>query len=347
MRRGLISWSLDEMPKSVLLQRLGALQAAMKEHHWQACLAYTSIAQPSAVNWLTHFTPYWSEALLVVLPSGPPVLLASLTKRVHTWIHEVSWMGEILMAPKLGENALQYLTTHLPAGSSVGVIGLESLPGSVSKSLVKPHAPLTWVDASAVFAKLRVQSDEIEIALVKKAERLAQEAFSSLSGVYTDSSTLASELELHARLGGAEEVIIRIAPDLSKDASFVRLEGELKLAKMYSVELSLAYKGVWIRLIENFADEVTTQDWQRLKAWWQQVVEDFDFTQASHVTPLEGQQLEFVRFERCQGTHPLEVVDLKQACTQSSTAWGVLSAELRSGLVHWPACQTVYASSSR
>jgi hypothetical protein len=113
MRRGLISWSKDEVPEQVLIERVQALQDAMKHHEFAACLAYTSIAQPSGVNWLTHFTPYWSEALLVILPSGPPVLLASLTKRVHTWIHEVSLMGEIIMAPKLGENAKAFLNDKL------------------------------------------------------------------------------------------------------------------------------------------------------------------------------------------------------------------------------------------
>jgi len=344
MRRGLISWSKDEVPEQVLIDRVRALQDAMKHHQLAACVAYTSIAQPSAVNWLTHFTPYWSEALLVILPSGPPVLLASLTKRVHTWIHEVSLMGEIIMAPKLGENAQAFLNDKLATGSKVGVVGLESLPGSIASVLVTAGGAQEWVDASAMFADLRMRSDACELALVKKAERIAQAAFSALADSYTESSSLAAALELQARLGGAEEVIIRIAPDLTKDAVFRRLEGELPLSGMYSVELSVAYKGVWIRLVENYADEATTQDWSQLKTWWSQVVEDYQFNAATTPVSFQGKNLKFTRLESCQTTCPLDVVDLKTHAANTPIGWGVLSTEIKWGHAHWPASQTVYAA---
>jgi hypothetical protein len=344
MRRGLISWSHDEMPPAVLDARVRALQEAMTLHNWQATLAYSSIAQPSAVNWLTHFTPYWSEALLVVFQSGPPILLASLTKRVHTWIHEVSHLGEIRMAPKLGENALQCLTSQLAPGAKVGVIGLESLPGSVSRPMIQAGGPLAWESASEVFASLRMGSDASEKALVKKAEHIAQEAFKSLASSYTDSSALASTLELHARLAGAEEVIIRVAPDLSQDARLQRLEGHLPLSAIYGVELSLAYKGVWVRMIENYAADTAQHDFAALKTWWAQVVHDFEFKNESLPTAYQGHPVEQVRLECAQRTYPLEVVDLQHPALQSPNAWGVLSAEVNLGFAHWPLSQPVYAS---
>ena len=155
---------------------------------------------------------------------------------------------------------------------------------------------------------------------------------------------MAAALELQARLGGAEDVIIRIAPDLSKDAVFRRLEGELPLSSMYSVELSVAYKGVWIRLVENFADQATTQEWGQLKTWWSQVVQDFKFNAATTPVSFEGKSLEFTRLEACQTTCPLDVVDLKTHSPNTPIGWGVLSTEIKWGRAHWPATQTVYAS---
>src|SRR5665647_2832424 len=102
MRRGLISWSREEMPVAVLDARVAQLQAAMRAENLGAVLAYTSFAQPAAVHWLSNFTPYWSEAFLVLLPEGQPILLAALTPRVHTWIREVSHLGELISAPRLG-----------------------------------------------------------------------------------------------------------------------------------------------------------------------------------------------------------------------------------------------------
>jgi hypothetical protein len=100
MRRGLISWSRDEVPASVLEGRVARLQEQMRAVELGAVLIYTSFARPSAVAWLTHFVPYWNEALLVVFPTGAPVLLAAFSKRVHaalvTWAKcdpRPNWVG--------------------------------------------------------------------------------------------------------------------------------------------------------------------------------------------------------------------------------------------------------------
>jgi hypothetical protein len=344
MRRGLISWSKKEMPEAVLKGRVQELQRSMVENNLDACLAYTSIAQPSAVNWLTHFTPYWSEALLVVLPEGSPILLASLTKRVHTWINEVSLMGEIRMAPKLGENTTSLLNEKLQKKAKVGVIGMNSLPGSVSSFLFNEKNGIEFVDFSETFSKIKLRSDLSEVGLVKRAEKIAKIAFDKLTNLYHSASTLASELELKARLEGAEEVIIRIAPDLSKNSIFCRLETELSLASTFSVELSLAYKGVWIRSVKNFADESALNEYKSAEKWWSEAVRDFKFSNDSMPKSLKVEHHVHTTFEACMGVYPLEALDFKQINKDQKISWGVLSAEIQFGQFIWPASQAVYCS---
>ena len=60
MRRGLISWSHEEVPAPVLERRVARLQDRMRDAGLGAMLVYTSFARPSAVAWLTHFVPYWN-----------------------------------------------------------------------------------------------------------------------------------------------------------------------------------------------------------------------------------------------------------------------------------------------
>src|SRR2546429_9320271 len=108
MRRGLISWSGEEVPSSVLEGRVARLQEQMRVAELGAVLIYTSFARPSAVAWLTHFVPYWNEALLVVFPTGAPVLLAAFSKRVHDWIRSVSHLGEVRSPPGFGPAALTF-----------------------------------------------------------------------------------------------------------------------------------------------------------------------------------------------------------------------------------------------
>src|SRR5258707_8084552 len=99
MRRGLISWSRDEVPPSVIEGRVARLQEEMRNADLGAMLVYTSFARPSAVAWLTHFVPSWNEAPRVVFPTGAPVLLAAFSKRVHDCIRTPSHLGELPSAP--------------------------------------------------------------------------------------------------------------------------------------------------------------------------------------------------------------------------------------------------------
>jgi Xaa-Pro aminopeptidase len=90
MRRGLLAWSEKEVPKAALDARVARVQAAMADAGLGALLLYTNFPRPSAVSWLTHFVPYWSQGVLVVLPEGAPTLFISLSKRVGGWIEETA-----------------------------------------------------------------------------------------------------------------------------------------------------------------------------------------------------------------------------------------------------------------
>jgi Xaa-Pro aminopeptidase len=182
MRRGLMSWSRQEMPVAQLDARLARLQAAMREAELDALLAYTSFAQPSAVHWVTHFTPYWSEALLVVRPEGAPVLLAALTKRVHPWIREVSHLQEAAHGAAPGHRgggaAGQHgqLQAKRPSAWAwwVWMTCLGRWPSRCSRPI-----PVTrLVDASALFAAVRQPADAAELGLARQALAKAQAALS-------------------------------------------------------------------------------------------------------------------------------------------------------------------------
>ena len=58
--------------------------------------------RPAAVCWLTGFTPYWIESLLLVPASGAPMLATALSKRVADWIRTTAWLDEIVNTPKPG-----------------------------------------------------------------------------------------------------------------------------------------------------------------------------------------------------------------------------------------------------
>jgi Creatinase/Prolidase N-terminal domain len=251
MRRGLISRSPVELPDAVLDARIARVRAAMREARLDAFLIYTNNTRPAGVSWLVGFVPYWSEALLVVPLEGAPYLVAALTFRVKTWIERVSRLGEVLHNPRVGLKAAQQIAST-QKNAAVGIVDFDGLPAGIADDLREGGQNLTLADASALFAKLRGKADPAEIALATKAAVIAQRALKEAESDTLNAMIAAAERE--ARLLGAEEIYLAAAPDLARDAHFMRIEGERPLGKTFALRATVAYKGAWVRLVRVFCD---------------------------------------------------------------------------------------------
>ena len=338
MRRGLMSWSLQEMPVAALDKRVARLQAAMRAENMGAVLAYTSFAQPSAVHWLTNFTPYWSEALAVVLPEGAPVLLASLTKRVHLWIKEVSHLADVLMAPRLGADAVAFLADKTAPGQRIGIVGMDSLPWSVANPLFSAMPADKLVDASAMFAALRQPGDSYEHALFDKAASIAANAFQAVPAQAQKVSEVTAAIEASARLAGAEELLMRFAPDLSKSVVLQRMEGDASLGTTWAVEASVAYKGVWVRLGRSMASGVAPASWSAANQWFDKASKTAGAALSGPSNDQAPGELISGCLEASMGVHPLSVIAAKGIAPVFALPKGtqaVLSAQLALADGHW------------
>ena len=58
MRRGLMGWNAEELPVATLEARLARLRAGMAKSGMDAFVIYTNNTRPSAVAYVTGFTPY-------------------------------------------------------------------------------------------------------------------------------------------------------------------------------------------------------------------------------------------------------------------------------------------------
>lgn len=274
MRRGLIAWSKEQVPPSALDARVRRVQQALGAQGLDALLAYTSFPRPAAVSWLTHFIPYWSEALVAVLPEGPPSLLPSLSKRTVPWIREVSHVGEIFPAPDLGRAAAAFVDER--ALKRVGVVDLEHLPWSVAEPM---GMGAELVDASELFAVLRQPADRYENALAERATQIAEHALAAIPGRTLHANEILSAVESAARREGAEELIPRVS----------------RIGDRNAVELSVAYKGAWIRLCRTYPFVPDAESW-------------FKAALEGHALPPPG-KLSMRTVESCIGSSPLSVVE--------------------------------------
>jgi hypothetical protein len=315
MRRGLIHWSRDEVPAAALERRLARLQREMSASGLAAVLVHTSTAQPAAVSWLTHFVPYSNDGLLVVFPEGLPAFFASFSKRVAGWIREVSHVGEIGLGANLGAGAAKLLAQRFgTARPRLGVVDRDCVPAGVLQPLVEAG----WTaleDVSSSFARIRQPADAEEIALAARGASIARRALDAVGAAPRDAAEALAATERAARLEGAEEVFLRVAPDLERSAVMRRLEGEAAWGARGAVQVSLAYKGVWVRAARCMAHDAPP-GWDEAQRWLAQAAPRLDAAGAP------GKVRRWT-VEACIGSQPLSAVQ-----TLPPGALAVVSAEL-------------------
>jgi hypothetical protein len=343
MRRGLMGWNEAELPKSALETRLERLQAAMARDGFDALLLYTNLVRPAAVCWLTGFTPYWIESLLLVPAKGRPMLATALSKRVAEWIKTTAWLDEIVNTPKPG-TAIGQRVERL---WRVGVLEPDALPAGLYDDIVASAPKVELVDASEAFTSARHPVDEAERRLIEKADALAVAALGQVDVTATDAGALAGLVEKHARLAGAEEAYIAIAPDLDLDRRLIQVSGPVPLARRFAVRASIAYKGAWVRRTKSFArDPQGARAMASADAWLAELAPGI--TGRDILTEQITTQLVTLRAaqkiqrgwmaESCRGSYPLEVVDSSRSPGRDGEIPGtylVLSIDLTVDNVPW------------
>jgi hypothetical protein len=351
MRRGLMQWDSQELPRAVLDARLERLRAMMRRENLDAFLIYTNLVRPSAVCWLTGFTPYWSEGALLVLRDGVPIFCTALSKRVAEWIKSTNVVSEVTNAPRPGK----LLGERLAADASIkrlGVLELDALPSGLYDDLAEAAPALTLIDASAPFAGLRATIDDAERQLLSRADALAVAALDQVDASRADDAgAIAGQVEEHARLAGAEEAYIAVAADIDSDRRLLRIVKPTPLGLRFAVRASIAYKGAWVRRIRTFArDEAGSAAVSGAEAWFAETCVAIDPAQPLSaqldrgIAALPGATRDTWMAEACIGSYPLQAV----AASGSSPAQPagdalVLTLSLTVDSVPWLGAAPIFA----
>jgi hypothetical protein len=250
MRRGLMGWNETDLPLAVLRQRLSRLQAALNSKGLGGLIVYTNIARPAAATFLTGFTPYWSEGLLLIPAAGEPVFATALSKRVSEWIRTVMPVGSIENTPQ----PAAAIRRKLAEGNvgRVGVLELDLLPAAQANALAGDDHGIALEDATDLFRAVRLRGDQTEMDLVRRADALARDCLATIK-LGGDARRMAADIEARARLAGAEEVFVTVNPDLGGSKAFLRCDHLNGLGARFAIRLSLSLKGAWLRRAVAFA----------------------------------------------------------------------------------------------
>jgi hypothetical protein len=307
-------WDPDELPKGVLLDRIARLQAALASDNLDGFVLYTNLVQPAAVTYLTGFTPYWSDGLLLVPKSGPPIFATALSKRVAGWIASTNPVSEIVNTPKPGTDIGARLAAL--GGRRAGVLELDRFPGGLYDEIAAAAPALELIDGSAQFARLRQRIDGTERGLIERADAIAVAALAQIDPVsVADAGAAAGVVEKHARLLGAEEAYIAVAANLEVDRRLLRVSGALPLAERFALRASVAYKGSWVRRTRTFARDATARAAiERAEGWFKGVIgavrpgKPLAAQLAARAGELPGARIDSFMAESTIGSYPLEVI---------------------------------------
>jgi hypothetical protein len=315
MRRGLMGWNAEELPLAALEARMTRLRADMDGAGMDAFVLYTNNVRPSAINYVTAFTPYWSDALLLVQQTGAPIFATALSKRVSEWIRTTDPISEI-DTPKPGALIGERLAAD-PLIRRVGVLEYDMLPAGLASDMAAAAPAVEWVDGSAMFANLRRTVDGAERTLLARADAIARAALGEAdAGRARDAGTLAGLIDKRARLDGTEEAYIAVAPDLAADRRLNRTSQPVPLADRFAVRASVAYKGCWVRRTRTFAKDGGAAKAEQWLAGVTSAIEagkPLAAQLAARLNALPGATLEGWMAESCTGSYPLSVVASSRA----------------------------------
>jgi hypothetical protein len=244
MRRGLMGWHEADLPLAALRQRLSRLQAGLKSKGLGGLVVYTNIARPAAASFLTGFTPYWSEGLLLVPVSGEPVFATALSKRVSEWIHSVMPVGSIENTPQPAV-AIRRRLAEADIGR-LGILELDLLPAAQAAALAGDGGAVSLEDATDLFRSVRLRVDDAEVNLMRRADELARNCLETID-LGGDARQMVADIEARARLAGAEEVFVGVNPDLGCTKAFLRSDRLDALGRRFAIRLSLSFTGAWVR----------------------------------------------------------------------------------------------------
>ena len=312
MRRGLIAWDPRELPSETLRQRVQRLRSGMTGAGCDAVILYTNFIRCAAVSWLTGFTPYWADGILVVGAEGEPFFATSLSKRMGSWIETVMSNASVVTSPSPGKIAGNRLAQS--GARRIGILELNDFPVGLHADLAAAMPDAAFVDASDFFAAARAPADEAELRLLQRAARMAENAFGEIDSPFPVSAGDAvAAIEKSARSDGAEEIYIAVAADLDVSRRYLRLCGSSPLGGRFALRASVAYKGSWIRCARTFARDGHDQTIiSRAEDWFSGlpgIPADFHSdTVARAVAKLPGATLEDWSVEAPVGTRPLAMV---------------------------------------
>jgi hypothetical protein len=229
-------------------------------------------------------------------------------------------VGELVNTPRPGRLVGERIAGD-SAARRIGVLEIDALPNYIYDDLAEAAPRVEFVEGASAFAPVRRVIDAAERGLLQRADAIARSALGDPDlAAMANAGQAVAAVERTARLAGAEEAYVHIAPDLAAQAGLVRISGAVPLGMRFAVRASIAYKGCWVRRVRTVARDAADQELCTSADAWMLTL----LTGLRPDQPLGAQimaaapnvpaaSLQGFLAESCVGSYPLQAVATPEA----------------------------------
>jgi hypothetical protein len=239
VKRGLIVWDPDELPRAALDLRIERLRKATLSLDAPAALVASDVWRSNHARALVNFMPFWSRSLLVVPLEGEPVLICGHSPRVYAWVRTVT-IADLRPGGSLVGSLVDLVAEK--GWARLAAVDRGGLPYDIHTGLAAAKVELLDLPPADAFDP----RDSVERGMrknsVETTRRLVEASLASAPG--ENERALVSRLERALRRGGMEDVVLWV----SDGESAPRPPTEAPTRVRSSVVVASEYRGHWCQV---------------------------------------------------------------------------------------------------
>jgi Xaa-Pro aminopeptidase len=213
-------WTVLPFPEAEYHDRVARTRKAMSDNGFDALIAVARPGDDATVRWLSNFTPFLGQAVIVVLPEEEPAVLANMAMHGEP-MHTLFWQTWLRKAELVSAgSSLPAEVVQLLRGQTklkrLGVVGLAELPAYWVAALQAGLPGCEIASADDAARRLRAIKSPLEIEKMRRAAQISGQAIKAAMDACKPG---ASE---HQVTGLAHQVMFGLgAEDLAFDTAVV------------------------------------------------------------------------------------------------------------------------------
>ena len=204
----------NAFPPEAFAERLARARAAVTASGDDAWLVYGDAQHDGDLAFLTHFPTRQRGSLLLVRPSGDPVLLAAVGSRDIPASKLLTFVTDMRPYSRLVDALPKLLAAEGLDAARIGLVGVRDALAIAEWDAVCRALPnVRWTFRDAAFAPLRRVADPVVVRGVARAAAVAAAGLQRAAEVIVPGAVLraaAAEIERTLRRAAAEDVRILV-----------------------------------------------------------------------------------------------------------------------------------------